>query len=228
MTLIAVFYISLGHDKRKFEKKYLPSHLRNLCYTCKDITADPSVVEFNEKSPLPADIEMHVSDRTLGVSTFLERIVRKFPDQQPSSSRENPQQVFSGNKSSASPNIVPDETGQADSNEDDTTLPIANSTAYTGAAKTRPEVFQAISPINASDPTADSSSKSFSSMEDEEVNDENVDGDDLPNWLRKPVDFPKKNDIWQVLYDFTLNYLKTSKSKKGYSIQKTTNNYDYM
>uniref|UniRef100_T1L689 Uncharacterized protein n=1 Tax=Tetranychus urticae TaxID=32264 RepID=T1L689_TETUR len=121
--------------------------------------------------------------------------------------REN-HQIFSANQSSTSPNIVPDESDQADSN--------------TGAAKTRPEVFQAISPMRASKATSASNpiSKSFSSMED--------DADDLPNWLRKPVDFPKKNDIWQVLYDFTLNYLKTFKSKKGCSNQKRTNNYDYI
>uniref|UniRef100_T1KDX1 Uncharacterized protein n=1 Tax=Tetranychus urticae TaxID=32264 RepID=T1KDX1_TETUR len=88
----------------------------NLCYTCKNITREPSVVEFHEKSPLallPAGIEINVTDSTIGTTTFLEHIVEKLPDQQPSMLQR--EKVSSENQSSATPNIVPDEADHAES-----------------------------------------------------------------------------------------------------------------
>uniref|UniRef100_T1KUD7 Uncharacterized protein n=1 Tax=Tetranychus urticae TaxID=32264 RepID=T1KUD7_TETUR len=177
-------------------KKQTPPRLSELCYSGKDITKHPGVVEHNKKFPLPTLPDYISFQRqdppmdTMGTSTFLENVLNEYPHQQESMFTQQSTEFVE--PSSA--------TGMLFQNEADM---LSNSTAYPGI---NTAFRDSISPILASERSPLSALDLVSSSDEVDEAENETRGDALPEWLCKPRNFPEKDNIWQQLYNFGFKY----------------------
>uniref|UniRef100_T1KA35 Uncharacterized protein n=1 Tax=Tetranychus urticae TaxID=32264 RepID=T1KA35_TETUR len=225
------YLFDISKNKKHLEKKYMTANLKELCCTCENTSKEPAVIELNEKSPLselPKDLSINVADpSTIGTSTFLDQVVGAFPDQQASLLLQS-EKI---NETSLATEIVQTEAEQSASFSTHNATCIANSTALPDTTKARDDVFQSISPIVTSRLDSTPAPDASISFAPDPIS--SHDGDDeiricFAEMASKPANFPKKDDIWQLLYNFGLEYLHSIKTRKGYSTYKKTNNYDYV